>query len=132
VQPDRKHKLMLAARTTPTGLLAAGFALGVHAQPADPPQGAPWTSPNRFDRPVLQLDLSPRTRLVYQPAERRPWGEQPGLAPQQPQSSLGLEFKSKKPGSGLRHALRVQLSSKESLQFRPRGGGLVVTYRAQF
>jgi hypothetical protein len=123
---------MPTARTMLTGLVAAGLALGVYAEEADPPRGAVWTSPNRFDRPVLRLNLSARTRLVFQPAEQRPWGPYPGLAPEPQQPALGLEFKSSKPGSGLRHALRVQLSSKESLQFRPRGGGLAVTYRAQF
>ncbi|HVK32410.1 MAG TPA: hypothetical protein VM845_07865 [Burkholderiaceae bacterium] len=123
---------MPAAWTMLTGLMAAGLALGVFAQEADPPHGAVWSSPNRFDRPVLRLNLSARTRLIYQPAEQRPWGQYPGLAPEPQQPALGVEFKSSKPGSGLRQVLRVQLSSQESLQFRPRKGGMAVTYRAQF
>jgi hypothetical protein len=115
-------------RTAPrVALLCAALAAG-SAQA----QAVPWSPPNAFDRPVLTLHLSERTTLIFQPPERRPWGEHPGLAPQPAPQALGLEFKAARPSGLPPHVLRVQLSSNESLQFRPRGGGLAVTYRAQF
>jgi hypothetical protein len=118
-------------RTAPRfALLCAALAAGA-AGPAQA-QPVPWSAPNAFDRPVLTLVLSERTTLVFQPPERRPWGEYPGLAPEPVPQAFGLEFKAARASGLPPHVLRVQLSSKESLQFRPRGGGLAVTYRAQF
>jgi hypothetical protein len=117
--------------------LAAGSApvqaqLQSHALSQTQAQALPMFLSNNFDRPVLTLALSERTTLVFQPPERRPWGDYPGLAPEPPRQALGLEFKAARPSGLPPHVLRVQLSSKETLQFRPRGGGLAVTYRAQF
>lgn len=116
-------------------LLCAALAAGsvpVEAQVPAQVQAAPAPLSNAFDRPALTLALSERTTLVFQPPERRPWGEYPGLAPEPARQAFGLEFKAARASGLPPHVLRVQLSSKETLQFRPRGGGLAVTYRAQF
>lgn len=119
--------------------LAALFATavvagGAHAQSTTWSQVNPtWSQVNRFDRPVLTLPLSGNTTLIFQPPEQRPWGDFPGTRPDAPEKAFGLEFKAGRDTGGLpKHVLRVQLSSKESLQFRPRGGGLAIAYRAQF
>ena len=51
--------------------------------------------------------------------------------PVQP-ASLNLDFRRASAHQQAKDLLRVQLSADSVLNFRPRGGGLVVTYRAQF
>jgi hypothetical protein len=109
--------------------LAAWCGPAVQAQPHD----APWAPVNRFERPVLLLPLSARSHLVFQPPESRRWDTLPGLSPEPRRSSVGFEFEAGRRGSAWpRQVLRVQLSSQEWVQFRPRGGGLMISYRAHF
>ena len=80
----------------------------------------------------LRLSLTDNSRLVL---ERRPWqmpdaGADP--AAKRLQVSLGLEFRASDPVQGARSLLRVQLSGGSTLQFRPRGGGLALSYRQPF
>jgi hypothetical protein len=85
-----------------------------------------------FDRPVLRVDLTPRTRLVVQPAEQRPWHDAAALYGERREAGVGLEFKTSRKKGLPPNLLRVQMTSNSTLQFRPRGGGLAVTYREQF
>lgn len=89
-------------------------------------------TPSPLPGPQLRLALSPVASMVYEP--RRVPAASPladnnldGAAP-----SLGLEFKSPAKRDGPRALLRVQLSADSALQFRPRRGGLAVSYRAEF
>ena len=80
----------------------------------------------------LRLSLTDNTRLVL---ERRPWQMQDAgaeAAALRPQVSLGLEFTASDPVQGARSLLRVQLSGGSTLQFRPRSGGLALSYRRPF
>lgn len=88
----------------------------------------------QFGNPTLGLPLSSRARLVYEPRPSRPWAESSpaALAGAPAEDKLGLEFKTVSATSGAKNLLRVQLSASSALQFRPRGGGLNVSYRAQF
>lgn len=104
--------------------------------------GADWAavpggSPLRPWRPVLgvRADVSTQTRLVYEVrGAAAPWAT-PGLPGAENQEMrVALEFKSaKSQARNLRDGLfRVQLSSTSMLSLRPRGGGMVVSYRSQF
>jgi hypothetical protein len=80
----------------------------------------------------LRLALDDHRGLML---ERRPWQAvdswaDPGAPP--PKVSLGLEFLVVDPAQGARGLLRVQLPGSSVLQFRPRGGGLVLNYRRPF
>ncbi len=81
----------------------------------------------------LKLELNERARLVYTP---KPWApatprpEDAGRAP--PQAQLGLEFAGHSASKDVKSLLRVQLSGDSVLNFRPRGGGLTVTYKSTF
>lgn len=118
-----------AARTTLCLMpLLAGLA-GLGATPAAVAQTAPSTLPG----PQLKLALGRSASMVYEP--RRLPAAQPLADPQAGAAapSLGLEFRSPPAQrDGLRSVLRVQLSSDAALQFRPRRGGLAVSYRAEF
>lgn len=86
-----------------------------------------------FAAEPLRLDLGSQTRLVYEP---KPWSpthalpQDAGRAP--PQAMLGLEFAGRSATRDVKSLLRVQLSADSMLNFRPRGGGLHVTYRSTF
>lgn len=85
------------------------------------------------DPGALRLALSDRMGMVYTPRPPAPTAVAPhDLARAQPQASLGLEFASRARREGPRSLLRVQLSGDSTLAFRPRGGGLHVTYRSTF
>ena len=82
--------------------------------------------------PTLRLGVNERVNVVY---EQPRWqGQTPvaELLPPQARASLGLEFRSPAASQGPRSILRVQLSGDSVLNFRPRGGGMAVTYRSQF
>ena len=108
-------------------------SIGAGADWAATPVGSslrPW-------RPVvgLRADVSARTRLIYEVrGAAAPWASAalPGAANQEVR--VALEFKSaRNPAQNLRNGLfRVQLSNTSALMLRPRGGGLVVSYRSQF
>jgi hypothetical protein len=111
-----------------------GSGLGAGADWAATPVGAalrPW-------RPVLGLRaaLTPQTRLLYEwraPAAA-PWAVDGLPGASQREVRVVMEFKSaRNPAQSLRHGLfRVQLSNSSALWLKPRSGGLVVSYRAQF
>ncbi len=80
--------------------------------------------------PHLNLNLGAGTRLVYQLPRR-------DLAPSvdpgsDPKASLGLQFQASRRDGDPRSLLMVQVSGASSLQFRPRSGGIAVTYRSTF
>lgn len=80
---------------------------------------------------ALRLELGDRARLQVAPRpDRQAWVPQDVGRPQQT-AALGLEFASA-PSDGPQRLLRVQLSGDSMLNFRPRGGGLSVTYRSKF
>jgi hypothetical protein len=88
-------------------------------------------------RSSLHIELGPRARLLLQPPQRFAAETSP-LALDQARASesgVGVEFKlrpaSRSPRD-LKQMLRVQLSQRSALQFRPRSGGLAITYREQF
>jgi hypothetical protein len=89
-------------------------------------------APSPLPGPQLRLVLGSRTAMVYEPRSPAPplplAGQQGQAAP-----SIGLEFRTPPShANGPRGLLRVQLSSDAALQFRPRRGGLAVSYRADF
>lgn len=97
------------------------------AQVLTDPQAA-W-QPN-LEQPVA---LTVNYRVVRQPPSWQPRGGNPDLhGGPTTQSSLGLEFRRKSSSQSAKDLLRVQLTSDSALNFRPRSGGMVVTYRSQF
>ena len=112
---------------------AAAALLLVHAvTPAQPtpladPQG-PWQPP-RQQRFLLSLTTAPAPMHWAQ----LPHGGANLMQPQPAQpASLNLDFRRVSAHRQAKDLLRVQLTADSVLNFRPRGGGLVVTYRAQF
>jgi hypothetical protein len=85
-----------------------------------------------FDNPMIGVPLTARTRLIYQPKPVRPWNNNNGLTDSRPEQLVGLEFRSRSGARDLRNLLRVQLTSDSSLQFKPRSGGLAVSWRSEF
>lgn len=91
------------------------------------------------DRPSLRFDVGSRTRLLVQPPQRLGSASPAAaLALEQQarvnESGVGLEFKLR-PARGsrdLKQLLRLQLTQRSALQFRPRSGGLALTYREEF
>jgi hypothetical protein len=88
-------------------------------------------------RPALRFELGPRTQLLLQPPQRVATSAS-ALAldpPRASESGVGIELKLRPAGSSsreLKQLLRLQLSQRSALQFRPRSGGLAITYREQF
>jgi hypothetical protein len=87
-------------------------------------------------RPSLRFDLGSRTQLLVQPPQRLAGGAY-GLALEPSRVSetgVGLELKLRPASNSrdLKQLLRLQLSQRSALQFRPRSGGLAITYREQF
>jgi hypothetical protein len=104
--------------------------------------GSDWATdrtlqPHSGARPVLGLrtELSSRTRFVYEfrpPEHAHPTGTAPGLDPAG-RMRWALEFKPSNPGrTYARGLLRVELSSASTLSFRPRGGGLAMTWNSRW
>ncbi len=95
---------------------------------------SPFGNPARAPEPAeLRLNLSQRTLLVVEPAGLQPasaWAHGQPLEP--PRSKVGLEFKAAPRDGGARSLLRVQLDGGSTLNLRPRGGGVVVSYRSEF
>jgi hypothetical protein len=82
----------------------------------------------------LQLQVSQHAHVFYEPKPWQPTDPAPWAAGQPPpRASLGLGFKTApSSAAGVKGLLRVQLSGDSALHFRPRGGGLTVTYKSQF
>lgn len=122
----------------PAAAAAAAVLLGtllpVAALAADerhaPPSAPTLAASMRGEVPALQLAVAPRARLFYEPKPELPWQAASPLAPP-PEHRLGLEFRSGESHSP-RHLLRLQMSATSALHFRPRGGGLAVSWRSQF
>lgn len=120
--PASAHRLFQAAAAP---LLAALLTVtGPCAAAPDAPSPLPGLQ--------LRLALGSRTSMVYEPRPlppNQPLAVQPATAA----PSIGLEFKgAPSHAAGPQSLLRVQLSADTALQFRPRRGGLAVSYRAQF
>lgn len=126
--PGCLRSLVLPALLSATGAWAQaqaplpGSSLRAPAEVADPAAAA---------GAALRLPLAEHAQMVYQP---RPWQQPDTPTASLPASraSLGLEFKAVRPTDGAASVLRVQLAGDSVLQFRPRGGGLSITYRSQF
>lgn len=82
---------------------------------------------------LLRVPLNGRTAVVWEPARWRPSLPHPAdAAAPAPVERLGLDFRATGPADAPRALLRVQLSAQSVLNFRPRGGGMLVTYKSQF
>ena len=102
-------------------------AADAQAQVLADPQGA-WQPP-----PQQRVAVTLNTQVVHQPLSWQPRGGNPELqANPTTQASLGLEFRRKSSSQSAKDLLKVQLTADSALNFRPRGGGMVVTYRSQF
>lgn len=123
--------LVSALLTVAAGLASAALPAAVQAQGAiDKPA---TVRSLQMENPTLKLALSPRTKLVYEPAPSRPWADNnPANSGAPAEARLGLEFRTSSSTANVRHVLRMQLTAQSALQFPPRGGGLTVTYREQF
>lgn len=85
------------------------------------------------DAGALRLPINDRVRMTYTPRPSMPDTLPPQeMARTAPRAALALEFASPSKNEGPRSLLRVQLSGDSALNFRPRGGGLHVTYRSKF
>jgi hypothetical protein len=105
------------------GLLAAAGQAQVLADP----QRAWQPDPSK------RVALTMNTQVVQQPLSWQPRGGNTDLqASPTTQASLGLEFRRKSSTQAAKDLLKVQLTSDSALNFRPRGGGMVVTYRSRF
>jgi hypothetical protein len=134
--PFQRSRARALAALLATSLSALGAA-GAWAQGLAPGASLVDTPATvrtlQFGNPTLGLALGARTRLVYEPRPLRPWADANAAvvgAPAEPR--LGLEFKSVSPATGASNLFRVQMSGGAALQFRPRGGGMTVAYKAQF
>jgi hypothetical protein len=112
------------------GAMLAG--LGFMAGPgwAVPPELMPLVAPPPV--PVLRLDLSAATHRVLERRLRQAQALGLEVAADPTQLSLGLEFSHPELGKRLNGLLGVQLDGGAMLQFRLRGRGLGVSYRAEF
>lgn len=127
----------LALAVAAFGCAASGPALAqamANAAALLPSSPTPWQGPASDARQgELRVGLTPRTQLIYEP---KPWQPATPLPTdytvRRPQQSLGLEFKAARKDQSVKSLLRVQLSGDSVLQFRPRGGGMTVTYKSQF
>lgn len=83
--------------------------------------------------PQQRVALTINSEVLRQPLSWQPRG---GLADLQSgatrQTSLGLEFRRKSSTQSAKDLLKVQLTADSALNFKPRGGGMSVTYRSQF
>ena len=108
-----------------SSLFACGACLGEGL--ADPQHNA-WQAEAR-----QRVAVTVKTEVVHQPLTWQPRGGNPELhANPSTQSTLGLEFRRKSSTQSAKDLLKVQLTADSALNFRPRGGGMVVTYRSQF
>jgi hypothetical protein len=111
-------------------LLAGALALAAHDASAQV-----LADPQRSWQPPAQagLALSLESQVVRRPIALQPRGGVHEWNPQpQQQASLNLEFRRASAHQQAKDLLKVQLTADSVLNFRPRGGGLVVTYRSQF
>ena len=109
------------------GALNLAAAVECSAQLLSDPQRAWQPEPQQR----LALILNPQAEnppLGWQPRGGKP--ERYGTASRQ--ASLGLEFRRTSSAQSAKDLLKVQLTSDSMLNFRPRSGGLVVTYRSTF
>lgn len=109
------------------GAISLAAAAQCHGQVLSDPQRA-W-QPD----PQQRVALTVHSEVVRQPLGWQPRG---GIAELQTvptrQASLGLEFRRASSAQSARDLLKVQLTADSVLNFRPRGGGLAITYRSQF
>ena len=80
--------------------------------------------------------MTPGAHLAIERDTNHPALQRPGVPATVDASRVALEFKgvgSSKAASPLSGGLlRVQMSGTSTLQFKPRSGGMSVTYRAKF
>ena len=84
---------------------------------------------------TMQADVSPRTSVLFERSRAVPLSE-PTAARlvTAPATRVGVEFRPASAGNSLKPigALRVQISDNSSLSFKPRRGGVLVSWRSQF
>lgn len=116
--------------------IAAALALLVQADAAaQTPQTSVLGGPQASWQPQQQqrFTLSLQTQPVAPHWGFRARGGAHDMQSQPAQpASLNLDFRRKSQHQHAKDLLRVQLTADSVLNFRPRGGGLAVTYRAQF
>jgi len=115
---------------------AASATTGTWLSQGRPPSQLQLSQPqlSQLQLSQLQLQVSSRAHVFYEPKPWQPDDPAPSAAGlPAPRASLGLGFKTA-PGNaaGVKGLLRVQLTSDSALHFRPRGGGMTVTYKSQF
>jgi len=130
VTPLLARRATAWTRWAMTGVVSLGCSLPAVCMAQAQVAAASFGSSETAPQTRLRLGLTPSTHIVYEPKPYVPPNEFHTRVPQQP--SLALEFKSPKKDQGPRSLLRVQLSGDSVLHFRPRGGGMTVTYRSQF
>ena len=96
------------------------------------PDATRLSAPPALPAAQLRLVLTSRTAMVYEPRRLAVPLPLAGAGQSEVPPSLGLEFRSPPSQHGPRAMLRVQLSGDAALQFRPRRGGLAISYRTQF
>ena len=96
------------------------------------PDATRLSAPPALPAAQLRLVLTSRTAMVYEPRRLATPLVLAGDGKSEAPPSLGLEFRSPPSQHGPRTILRVQLSGDAALQFRPRRGGLAISYRTQF
>ena len=84
---------------------------------------------------TMQADMSPRTSVLFERSRAAPLAEP--TAPRVMAAAatrVGVEFRPVSAGNALKPigALRVQLSDSSTLSFKPRRGGVLVSWRSQF
>jgi hypothetical protein len=118
--------------------LGAGSALAMAVALAAPPCAAqsmpvvPLAGQSVAPTRTVRLPLGERTNLVVEQRTWQPPAQLTDLVNPPPRAALALEFRSPSRGDVARSLLQVKLSGDSVLNFRPRGGGLTVTYKAKF
>ena len=121
-----RHSTQRIAGCVLAGALIS-LSTAAQAQVLSDPQRAWQPDPNR------RIALTLNAQVVQQPLGWQPRGGQLELnGGPTTQASLGLEFRRKSSTQSAKDLLKVQLTADSALNFRPRGGGMVVTYRSQF
>jgi hypothetical protein len=127
-----------APRAPRLPLLCAAFALATAAVLATPPctaqpmPVAPLSDQALGPTRTVRLPLGARTNLVVEQRTWQPPAQLTDPANPPPRAALALEFRSPSRGDVARSLLQVKLSGDSALNFRPRGGGVTITYKAKF
>ena len=84
---------------------------------------------------TMQADVSPRTSVLFERSRAAPLTTPAAVSLlTAPTTRVGFEFRPASAANSLKPigALRVQVSDNSSLSFKPRRGGVLVSWRSQF